>query len=97
MDADSPPVFVLTIEAVAGPENSVPDGKRYALLVFVRGATEEAAQMAGLNGIAELGWIEPALLRTGEITDPSGVPDDLKRAFANAQAHGCAIIVYDDP
>lgn len=92
-----PSVFVLTIEAVAGPQNSVPDGKRYSLLVFARGATEDAATQAGLQGIAGLGWIDANLVRAGEVTDPSGVPADLQRAFANAQAHGCAVIVYDEP
>lgn len=93
----APSVFVLTIEAVAGPQNSVPDGRRYSLLVFARGDTAEGAQAVGLKGIADLGWIAPSVVRSGEITDPAAVPPDLSGALENARARGCAVIVYDEP
>lgn len=90
-------VFVLTMKAVAGPKNSVPDGKRYDLLVFARGTTEDEATATGLNGIALLGWIEAAVARIGEITDPAAVPEDLRGAMERAMAQGCSVIVYDEP
>ncbi|HEY8572780.1 hypothetical protein [Phenylobacterium sp.] len=97
MPDESPPVFVLTVQAVAGPRNSVPDGRRYDLLVFARGREEIEADAVARKALADLGWDEPAIRRTGEITDPSGIPPDLERAYANAAAHGCAVIVYDEP
>lgn len=90
-------VFVLTMKAVAGPENTVPDGKRYDLLVFSRGADEAEAERVAFEGLSKLGWIDGAVLRNGEITDPGAVPDDLKDAMTGALANGCAIIVYDEP
>jgi hypothetical protein len=90
-------VFVLTMQATAGPENSVPDGKRYDLLVFGRGEGEDDAQGAAFAGLALLGWIEPTVLRIGEITDPDAVPEDLRGAMERAMVGGCAVIVYDEP
>jgi hypothetical protein len=90
-------VFVLSVRARAGPGNSTPDGRRYDLLVFARGADEAQAGRAGLNGLAGLGWEEPELLRSGEITDEAAVPEDLRGALARARADGCAVIVYDQP
>lgn len=90
-------VFVLTMQAVAGPENSVPDGKRYDLLVFARGADEDDARATALSGLAFLGWTEPDVARIGEITDPGAVPEDLRGNMERAMASGCSVIVYDEP
>jgi hypothetical protein len=90
-------VFVLTIQATAGPENSDPDGRRYHLLVFARGADEAAAEAAGRRALGQLGWIDVAIIRSGEITDPSGVPPDLAANYQRALRHGCSVIVYDEP
>ena len=92
-----PPVFVLTVQALAGPANSVPDGRRYDLLVFARGDDEAAADAAARKALASLGWEAPAIRRTGEITRPEGIPQDLRGAWQTACAHGCAVIVYDEP
>jgi hypothetical protein len=97
MSLPAPPVFVLSVQALAGPSNSVPDGRRYDLLVFARGDDEAAAEAAARDGLSALGWDEPAILRSGEITDEGAVPDDLTAALANARARGCAVIVYDEP
>lgn len=91
------PVFVVTLQAVAGPDNSVPDGRRYDLLVFARAEAETEAEQVALRGAAQLGWIEAKTLRCGEITDPDALPDDFRDSFARAQAAGCAVIVYDEP
>ena len=90
-------VFVLSVRAAAGPRNSVPDGRRYDLLVFARGDDEAAAGAAALNGLAALGWDAPEVLRSGEITDETAVPEDLQGALARARANGCSVIVYDEP
>lgn len=90
-------VFVLTLQATAGPENAVPDGRRYHLLVFARGADEAEAERQGLDGVRWLGWTEADLLRIGEITDPGAVPEDLRDAMGKALKTGCAVIVYDEP
>jgi hypothetical protein len=90
-------VFVLTVEATAGPANAEPDGRRYPILVFASGETEEAAGVVARAGLADRGWNEVAVLRTGEITDPGAVPDDMKATMDRALAYGCALIVYDAP
>lgn len=90
-------VFVVTLRALAGPENSQPDGRRYDLLVFARGEDEADAEATALGCAAQLGWIEPEVLRIGEITRPDAVPADLRGAFERAAATGCAVIVYDEP
>jgi len=89
-------VFVLTMQAVAGPENSEPDGRRYTILAFAMGETEEAATEVAFRGLDARGWIEANVLRCGEIVDPGAVPEDLRSAMRNAQANGCALIVYDE-
>lgn len=90
-------VFVLTLQATAGPENSQPDGRRYTILAFAKGDTEAAATDAAFQGLDALGWIHPEALRCGEIVDPGAVPDDLQSPMRNARATGCALVVYDDP
>lgn len=89
-------VFVLTMQAVAGPENAEPDGRRYTILAFAKGETEEAATEVAFRGLDARGWIEAKVLRCGEIVDPGAVPEDLRSAMRNAQANGCALIVYDE-
>jgi hypothetical protein len=89
-------VFVLTMRAIAGPANSQPDGRRYTILAFAKGDTEEAATGAAFGGLAALGWIEGEALRCGEIVDPGAVPEDLQSAMRNARENGCALVVYDE-
>lgn len=90
-------VFVLSMRAVAGPENAQPDGRCYDLLVFARAETEAGAERVAFAGLGRRGWIEARALRSGEITDPGAVPEDLQASFARALESGCAIIVYDEP
>jgi len=90
-------VFVITMRALAGPENSQPDGRCYDLLVFARATTEAEARRVAFDGLGQLGWIEAQALRAGEITDPGAIPNDLQASFARALKSGCAIIVYDEP
>jgi hypothetical protein len=90
-------VFVLTVEALAGPRNAEPDGRRYALLVFARGADADEAEATARPGLDQLGWDAVDILRSGEITDPGAVPEDLQPAMRRAGEHGCAVIVYDLP
>ena len=90
-------VFVLTMEAVAGPAHAQPDGRRYDLLVFARGESRAQAEATALAGLSQLGWIEALAVRSGEITDAGAVPEDLQPALRRAQANGCAVIVYDEP
>jgi hypothetical protein len=97
MDEPSAGVFVLSIRALAGPRNSEPDGRRYDLLVFARGDDEAAAETVARAGLQSLGWDEPEIVRTGEITDPGAVPEDLQGAMGRARANGCSVIVYDLP
>ncbi len=97
MDQAPSGIFVLTMRATAGPANSQPDGRRYDLLVFARGDTEDLAAEAGFHALEQLGWDEGELLRSGEIVDAGAVPPDLQAALHNARRQGCAVIVYDEP
>jgi hypothetical protein len=97
MDAEPIGVFVLTMTAVAGPQNSDPDGKRYDLLVFARGEDEAEAQAVAADGLAARGWIDSDLVRSGEIVDAAAVPEDLRGAMLRALETGCALIIYDQP
>jgi len=90
-------VFVVTVRAVAGPGHAQPDGRRYDILAFARGEDEDAARQVASRGLAALGWIEAEMLRAGEITDPSAIPDDLRGAYERALAEGCSLLVYDEP
>lgn len=87
-------VFVVTARAVAGPANSVPDGRPHDILAFVRADDEAGAERGAAAGLDALGWIEGRILRAGEITDPGAVPEDLRPAMARAERDGCALIVY---
>jgi hypothetical protein len=89
-------VFVVTIQAEAGPENSVPDGRRYDLLVFARGEDEAAAADVAARGLTALGWIEIEILRSGEVTDPAALPEDFRDTYRRATELGCSVIVYDE-
>jgi len=89
-------VFVVTLQATAGPENAQPDGRRYTILAFAKGETEAAATDTAFKGLDALGWIDGEALRCGEIVDAGAVPKDLRSAMHNAQASGCALVVYDE-
>ncbi|WP_411288650.1 hypothetical protein [Phenylobacterium sp.] len=97
MGGDPQGVFVLRVEAVAGPDNSEPDGRRHAILVFALAATPEAAEAVARAGLDQRGWIDTRVLSSGEITDEDAVPQDLRGAMARAKASGCALIVYEAP
>ena len=97
MDQTPIGVFVLTVRATAGPANSQPDGRRYDLLVFARGETENTATKVGLRALGQLGWDDGEILRSGEIVDAVAVPPDLQSAVGSAVRNGCAVIVYDAP
>jgi hypothetical protein len=89
-------VFVVTLQATAGPANAQPDGRRYTILAFAKGETEAAATDTAFKGLDALGWIDGEALRCGEIVDAGAVPKDLRSAMHNAQASGCALVVYDE-
>jgi hypothetical protein len=95
MDAEPVSVFVLTVQAVAGPRNSEPDGRRYDILAFARGDDEAAAEAVARAGLADRGWDEAVVLRSGEIVDAGAVPEDLRGPFARALKDGCALVIYD--
>jgi len=97
MDQAPVGVFVLTMQATAGPDNAAPDGRRYDLLVFARGDSDAEAETVALQGLAARGWIDPRLIRSGEIVDAGAVPEDLRGAMQRALEGGCALIVYEQP
>jgi len=97
VDAEPAGIFVLTLLAVAGPDNSVPDGRRYTILAFARGGDEAAATETAFTGLDSLGWIEVEALRCGEIADMGAVPEDLRGPLERARRDGCALVVYDEP
>lgn len=94
----SPPaVFLVTTQAVAGPDSEDADGRRYTILAFARADTEEAASDVALSDLAGQGYIDVEIERTGEITDPGAIPDDLRNAYDIALRWGCGLIIYDEP
>jgi hypothetical protein len=90
-------VFVVTLRAVAGPDNAEPDGRRYDILAFARADDDDAAMHVAFHGLAQLGWIDAEALRAGEIVDPEAIPPDMQGAYQRALTGGCAVIVYDEP
>ena len=96
VDAEPVGIFVLTMTALAGPRNSVPDGRRYAILAFARGDDEAGAAAQALRALDLLGWDEGVTLRCGEIVDAAAVPEDLREPMARARRDGCALVVYDE-
>jgi hypothetical protein len=90
-------VFVVSIQAVAGPQNAVPDGRGYDLLVFARAESDPEAEAAALHGVAQLGWIRARALRCAEVLRPEALPADFTPSYRRALADGCAVIVYDEP
>lgn len=98
MDTMSPmSIFLVTTEATAGPESEDADGRRYTILAFAQGDAEDAAQAVVRDDLAAQGYIEVEIERTGEITDPTGIPEDLRNAYHTAVKWGCALIIYDEP
>lgn len=94
---DQAAVYVLTMQAVAGPRHSQPDGRRYDLLVFARGLSEAEAERRAFRGLKQLGWVRAEALRSGEITRPEAVPEDFQPSLRGALENGCAVIVYEEP
>jgi hypothetical protein len=97
MDDAPAGVFVLAVQATAGPDNADPDGRRYDLLVFARGDSDADAEVAARQGLAARGWTDARLIRSGEIVDAGAVPEDLRGAMQRAREAGCALIVYEQP
>jgi hypothetical protein len=90
-------VFVVSMQAVAGPQNAAPDGRGYDLLVFARASSEPDAEAAALRGVTQLGWIHARALRCAEVLRPDALPSDFAPSYRRALKGGCAVIVYDEP
>jgi hypothetical protein len=90
-------VFLVTTKAVAGPDSEDADGRRYPILAFAAGEGEADAERVALEDLANHGYLDIVIERTGEITDPTAIPEDLRRAYDTAQRWGCALIIYDAP
>lgn len=90
-------IFLVTTQATAGPDSEDADGRRYAILAFAQADTEDAAHVVARGDIAAQGYIDVEIERTGEIIDPSGIPEDLRNAYHTAVKWGCALIIYDEP
>lgn len=90
-------IFLVTTQAIAGPESEDADGRRYTILAFAKAESEDAARAVARDDLAAQGYIDVEVERTGEITDPSGIPEDLRNAYQTADKWGCALIIYDEP
>jgi hypothetical protein len=90
-------IFLVTTQAVAGPDSEDADGRRYTILAFAQAAAEDAAQTVARDDIAAQGYIDVEIERIGEITDPTAIPEDLRNAYHTAVKWGCALIIYDEP
>jgi hypothetical protein len=97
LSSGPPYIFVATVEAVAGPENDVPDGRKYSILAFVEAGDEAAAGVRAERELTETGWIDIEVLRCGEVTDEAAVPADFVQALETARRWGCGLIVYEEP
>jgi hypothetical protein len=91
MGGAPPAVFLVTLEGV-----EVPDGARLTVLAFARAETEEAAKAVATADLAEQGWTEVRVLRTGELVDFAALPEDFRGAVDIALRFGCALIIYDE-
>lgn len=90
-------VFLVTTQATAGPDSEDADGRRYPILAFAMAADDAAAEQVARDDLRSQGYIDIVVERTGEITDPAGIPEDLQSAYQTAQRWGCALIIYDAP
>jgi len=90
--AESVPVFVVTLEGVEPPATAA-----LTVLAFVTAPTAEAAEATGAAEVAALGWIDVAVVRSGEVTDASALPADFAGAMETARRFGCGLIIYDEP
>lgn len=90
-------VFLVTTKAVAGPESEDADGRCYPILAFAAGDDEADAVRVAREDLASRGYLDIVVERAGEITDPAGIPEDLRSAYRTAQRWGCALIIYDAP
>ena len=90
-------IFLVTTQAVAGPDSEDADGRRYPILAFAAAESDAAAERIAREDLEARGYIDVVVERTGEITDPAGIPEDLRSAYETAQKWGCALIIYDAP
>jgi hypothetical protein len=92
-----PSVFLVTTQAVAGPQSEDADGRRYPILAFALADTEDAARAIACEDLAGQGYVDIDIERIGEITDPDAIPEDLRNTYQIAVRWGCALIIYDEP
>jgi hypothetical protein len=90
-------IFLVTTQAVAGPDSEDADGRRYTILAFAQAGAENDAEAIVRDDLAAQGYINVEIERTGEITDPTAIPEDLRNAYHTALKWGCALIIYDEP
>jgi hypothetical protein len=90
-------IFLVTTQAIAGPDSQDADGRRYPILAFAKAGNENDAGRVAREDLESQGYIDILIERTGEITDPAGIPEDLRSAYETALKWGCALIIYDAP
>ncbi len=92
-------LWVFQATATASSGCGYPAGEMHALLGFAVGRDQDAAIVRLRSGLAELGWRDEVVTKSGSIpSDLSTVTDGtLQSAAESAIRNGCGVVAYDDP
>jgi hypothetical protein len=90
-------LFLILAQATAGPATRYVEGARHAVLVFARAGSHDEALAVGTEGLAELGWSDPAFQKVGIIELGPHLKDEDRAPAEHAMANGCAVRVYAEP
>ena len=95
----TPTLWVFQATATAAHGCIYPTGEVHALLAFAVGPDRDAALNRMRSGIADLGWCDETITRSGQIpSDLSTVADSaLRSAAEGALEGGCGVIAYAEP
>lgn len=91
--------WVVQATAAALDRCEYPPGEKHALLVFTAAPDCDAALDLVCRSVAEHGWGDLEVMRSGEVTsDVSAAEDETLRAAAKgAITQGCHIVCYPQP
>ena len=90
-------IYAVLVNATAAAGNARVLGSRHAIIVLLREEDKANAEHAALATLERNLWEEPEVRRIAPVNPKLGLSEVLQGALINAEIHGVALVVYDNP
>jgi hypothetical protein len=94
---DSERVYVLMVQATAGPGSAKIPGDRHALAILVRQNSEDEARGAAGDFLKQRSWELPEILQIAVVNPKLNLSKTIEDGLRDAHVHGVSMFVFTDP